>query len=192
MLPLKVMPYLLRLAASLMDSLIVHKGKWQLISLGTEQDNKTDGSCLHRVDVVWKWKIKTYWTLMMPSKVKLCLTFLDWQNLWWSHWLYNGQCINIFFSPFLMLLVFKIVQKPDFPTLFLEFILQLQCDASEIDHWLQKVEYYLPQFLAFIDQKDKALIPMQLFISLLKSKCLGNVHKWCPTIFDDFWPPLPP
>ena len=83
---------------------------------------------------------------------------------------------HIFFSPFLMLLVFKIVQKPGFPTLFLEFILQLQCDASEIDHWLQKVEYYLPQFLAFIDQKDKALIPMQLFISLLKSKCLGNVH----------------
>ena len=21
---------------------------------------------------------------------------------------------------------------------------------------------------------------------------LGNVHKWCLTIFDDFWPPLPP
>jgi hypothetical protein len=49
MLPSKVMPYLLRLAAPLMDSSIVQRS--QLISLVTEQDNKTNGGWLDRVDV---------------------------------------------------------------------------------------------------------------------------------------------
>ena len=71
-----------------------------------------------------------------------------------------------------------------------EFELEF-CSLSKPELWKFRAELGHINFWAETELTILTIC-MSKSINFVPLSPLGNVHKWCPTIFNHFWPPLPP